>query len=270
VKDGASTMANDDRLRKRATFDEIAELYLRGRPPYPEVVIDDVVELGGFTPGSRIVEIGCGTGQATAPLAERGLDVTGVELGPRLAEVARRKLASYPSVHVVNADVEHWQPENPPYDGVAAFTAFHWVAPGRRFALAAAMLRPNGALAVVSIHHVMPPGADPFYFDVQEDYRAVGMGGDEPPPPPDEIVGIAAEFDASGLFAPVRVRRREWEVVHTADEHLALINTYSPHLLMPEEQRQELFARIRRRIDARPGGTVRKSMLAVVQVARRR
>ena len=86
-------MADDERLRKRATFDEIAEHYLRGRPPYLPFVIDDVVELSGLGPGSRIVEIGCGTGQATAGLAERGIDVTCVELGSRLAEVARRELA---------------------------------------------------------------------------------------------------------------------------------------------------------------------------------
>jgi SAM-dependent methyltransferase len=233
-------------------------------------VIDDVVELAGFGPGSRIVEIGCGTGQATAGLAECGLDVTCVELGPRLAEVAQRELASYPNVRVVNADVEHWQPEGAPYDGVAAFLAFHWVDPERRYQLAAALLRPGGALAVASVHHVMPPGADPFYLDVQEDYRAVGMAGDEPPPPPEKIVGVAADFEASGLFGPVAVRRRMYEVVHTADEHIALLNTYSPHLLMPEEQRRELDARIRRRIETRPGGTVRKSMLAVVQVAHRR
>jgi SAM-dependent methyltransferase len=258
------------RLERRATFDEVAELYARGRPRYPEVVIDDVVELAGFGPGSRIVEIGCGTGQATIGLAERGLDVTCVELGSRLAKVARRELAHYPSVRVVNADVEHWRPEAAPYDGVAAFLAFHWVDPERRYELAASLLRRDGALAVASVHHVMPPDADPFYFDVQEDYRAVGMAGDKPPPPPEEIVYISGEIDASGLFGPVCVRRREWDVVNTADEHLALINTYSDNLLLPDEQRQELFGRIRRRIDARPGGTVRKSMLAVVQVARLR
>ena len=259
-----------DREQRRRSFDEVAELYARGRPPYPDVVIDDVVELAGLGPGSRIVEIGCGTGQATKGLAERGLDVTCVELGVRLAGVARRELAPYPRVRVVNADVERWQPEGTPYDGVVAFTAFHWVDPESRYQLAAAMLRPDGALAVVSIHHVMPPGADPFYFEIQEDYRAVGMAGDGAPPPPEGIVGIAADFDASGLFGPVAVRRREWEVVDTADDHIALINTYSPNLLLPDEQRQELFARIRRRIEARPDGTVRKSMLAVVQVARRR
>jgi SAM-dependent methyltransferase len=263
-------MAADDRLRKRATFDEVAELYASGRPRYPEFVIDDVVELAGFGPGSRIVEIGCGTGQATVGLAERGIDVTCVELGQGLAEVARRELAPYSHVRVVNADFEHWQAGGARYDGVAAFLAFHWVDPERRFELAARLLRPDGALALASVHHVMPPGADPFYLEVQEDYRAVGMAGDEPPPPPEEIVYLAGEIEASALFGPVVVRRREWEVVSTADEHLALINTYSPHLLLPEEQRQELFDRIRRRIEARPGGTVRKSMLAVVQVARRR
>jgi SAM-dependent methyltransferase len=232
-------------------------------------VIDDVVELAGFGPGSRIVEIGCGSGQATVGLAERGLDVTCVELGPRLAEVARRELAPYPSVRVVNADVEHWQPEAAPYDGVTAFLSFHWVDPERRYELAAAMLRRGGALAVASVHHVMPPDADPFYFEIQEDYRAVGLAGDEPPPPPEEIVYLAREIEASELYGPVAVRRREWEVVSTADEHIALINTYSRHLLLPEEQRQELFDRIRRRIEARPDGIVRKSMLAVVQVAHR-
>ena len=152
-------MGHERRLRKRATFDEVADLYAHGRPRYPEVVIDDVVELAGFGPGSRVVEIGCGTGQATAALAERGLEVTCVELGPRLAEIARRELAHYPSVRVVNADFEHWEPEGGLYDGIASFNAFHWVDPERRYGLAARLLRPGGALAVVSMPHVMPPVA---------------------------------------------------------------------------------------------------------------
>jgi trans-aconitate methyltransferase len=95
----------------------VAELYARARPRYPESVIDDVVELGGFVRGSRIVELGCGTGQATAAMAEGGLEITCVEVGPRLAEVARRELAHYPRVQVVNAGFEHWQPEGGPMTG---------------------------------------------------------------------------------------------------------------------------------------------------------
>ena len=44
-----------------------------------------------------MIEIGCGTGQATAPLAERGLAVTAVELGAELATNARRRLTGFPA-----------------------------------------------------------------------------------------------------------------------------------------------------------------------------
>jgi Methyltransferase domain len=44
-------------------------------------------------PGARVVEIGCGTGQTIVPPAERGYRITRVELGERLAAMAREKLA---------------------------------------------------------------------------------------------------------------------------------------------------------------------------------
>jgi 16S rRNA A1518/A1519 N6-dimethyltransferase RsmA/KsgA/DIM1 with predicted DNA glycosylase/AP lyase activity len=47
-----------------------------------------------------VLEIGCGTGQATVPLAERGSRIVAVELGPAMAAVARRNLARFPAVQV--------------------------------------------------------------------------------------------------------------------------------------------------------------------------
>ncbi|CAM5396715.1 hypothetical protein SMICM304S_10061 [Streptomyces microflavus] len=45
-------------------FDEDAELYDRARPGYPPGLYDDLAELAGAGPGSRVLEVGCGTGQA--------------------------------------------------------------------------------------------------------------------------------------------------------------------------------------------------------------
>ncbi len=56
----------------RATFDRAALLYDEARPGYPEALFDDVVSLSRLPPGGRILEIGCGTGQATLPFACRG------------------------------------------------------------------------------------------------------------------------------------------------------------------------------------------------------
>ena len=57
-------------------FEQVPELYDRARPVYPPDVFDDVVTLAGLGEGARVLEIGCGTGQATLPLAERGFEVT--------------------------------------------------------------------------------------------------------------------------------------------------------------------------------------------------
>ena len=84
-----------DRRRLRTTFEEVPELYDRARPHYPAELFGDLVSFGRLGPGSRVLEIGCGTGQATLPLAERGFEVVCVELGAGLAEVARRKLAGF-------------------------------------------------------------------------------------------------------------------------------------------------------------------------------
>jgi ubiquinone/menaquinone biosynthesis C-methylase UbiE len=59
------------RDRLRTTFDEAASLNDEVRPGYPEDLFDDVISLSGIPAGGRIMEIGCGTGQATVPVAKR-------------------------------------------------------------------------------------------------------------------------------------------------------------------------------------------------------
>lgn len=87
----------------RTTFDEAPELYDRTRPICPAQVFDDLVALARLREGASLVEIGCGTGQATLPLAERGFEIVCVELGERLAAYARGKLAASPNVEIINA-----------------------------------------------------------------------------------------------------------------------------------------------------------------------
>src|SRR5262249_12295913 len=159
--------------------------------------------------------IGCGTGQASLPLAERGYRITCVELGTQLAAVASRKLARFPHTEVVNADFETWRPEVAGYDAVVAFTSFHWLGPPTRYAKPAALLRAGGMLAVVATHHVLPAGGDEFFAAVQADYEDVlpddprtAEGG---PKPPEAIADLGDEIAASGLFTNVATRRHVWD-----------------------------------------------------------
>jgi SAM-dependent methyltransferase len=233
--------------QRRATFDEVAELFDRARPTYPDELFDDLVELTGLDRRARVLEIGPGTGKATLPLAGRGMRVTGIELGSSLAAVAQRKLALFPGVQIVNADFETWEPPGTDYDAVVAFTAFHWIKPDVRYTKAAAPLREGGALAVVLARHVLTEGADPFFLEAQADYAAVQAGG-EPPGPPEAVTE----------------RRYQWDVDYTRDAYLDLLATASNHRMLDARTRTQLFDRLRARIGDR---TLRSSYLATLDVA---
>jgi SAM-dependent methyltransferase len=259
-------LEHPDRERLRKTFGTVAELYDRARPEYPAEIFDDLAELARLEPGSRVLEIGPGSGKATVELARRGYSVTGVELSPELAALAA---SNVPEAEIVVADFEAWEPERAGFDAVVAFTAFHWIAPELRYAKPAQLLRPGGALAVIDRTHVLPADGDQFFAEVQEDYDAVVPHPDNrPPPPPDEAEGWAGDFEASGSFENVVERRRLVAIPYTADEFVAVLGTFSNNLARPAAQREELFRRIHARITARPGGAVTKHYVLTLTVGR--
>jgi ubiquinone/menaquinone biosynthesis C-methylase UbiE len=113
------------RNRLRTTFDGVASLYDEVRPGYPEELFDDVVSLFGIPAGGRMLEIGCGTGQATVPFARRGSGILRVELGENLAAVARHNLEAYPQAEVETGSFEEWRLREAAFDMAVSTTAFH-------------------------------------------------------------------------------------------------------------------------------------------------
>ena len=260
------TSAPSERHRLRETFEQVAELYDQARPTYPAELFDDLQALAGLRAGDRILELGPGTGKATLPLAQRGLRVVGVELGESLAAVARHNLAAYADVEIVTVPFERWETDER-FDAIVAFTAFHWIDPEVRYEKTARLVRAGGSLAVVETKHVLPDGGDPFWVEVQADYDAVAPHPDNcPPPRPDEVPDLSAEIEASGRFRNVAARRYLWDAPYTADEYIAVLDTYSGHRSMADDQRRELYRRIRERIGER---IVTKTYLFALNLATR-
>jgi len=259
-------MPEDARLHVlRATFDQGAEGYDDARPVAPREVFDDLVELARLAPGSRVLEIGCGTGQATRPLAERGFSILAVELGANLAELARHKLAAYPGVEVVTSSFEDWDPSGELFDAVVSFNAFHWIDPDIRFSKPASVLKPGGSLGVFGSGFVVHDGSDPTWVALAEDYEAVS--GDPRRLHPNQMRDRSDEFVERGCFSTVVRRTYLWDATYSAAGYVALLATHSRYRALADRVRRELFTRLLHRIEAN-GGVVRPTWGAVLYVAR--
>lgn len=194
-----------------------------------------------------MLEIGSGTGQATLPLAERGFQLTAIELGPNLAAVARRKLARFPNVTIVTGAFEDWPLPREPYDAVVSATAFHWLDPSVRVTKTADALRPGGALATITTHHIK--GGDvQFFIHVQDCYRqwsgfplpSSGSKGQGLPTAAD-IPTDSGELEYSGRFEPPVFRRYEWEQTYSSQQYVDLLSTYSDHRALEGIVRRRLL-----------------------------
>ncbi|MGW2563824.1 class I SAM-dependent methyltransferase [Streptomyces sp. NPDC001514] len=128
-------------------FDSVASQYSAARPGCPAALYDAVEELTGRPiKGSRVVDVGAGTGIATRVLRDRGAHIVAVEPGHAIAGELRRALPGVPLLRAVGDAL-------PLADGTADLLtyaqAWHWTDPARSVPEAFRVLaRPHGALAL--------------------------------------------------------------------------------------------------------------------------
>jgi SAM-dependent methyltransferase len=262
----------DDRHRLRDTFDAAADLYQQARPDYPEQLYDTLVETAQIKAGDRLLEVGCATGKATIPLAQRGFRIVCIEIGPDLVTAARRNLIEFPGVEIIQSAFEACAAHvDDQFDLVFAATAWHWIDPATRYQRARELLRPGAHLAFWSATHVVPDDGDRFFFEIQDVYEEIGAALPVAAtwPRPGELPDDRGEIEGSGLFQDVVVRHFDWEISYNAEEYIALLDTFSGHIAMQPSNRDRLYAEIRRRLAQRSDGHLRRHWGAVLHVARR-
>ena len=63
--------------------------------------------------GRRVIDAGCGTGDVSGALAERGLDVVALESDPTLGSLAARRLKTHPDATFEALSLKAWSDAHP-------------------------------------------------------------------------------------------------------------------------------------------------------------
>ena len=257
--------------RRRESFDEAAPDYNLYRSGYPDTVVTAVITTSRLRPGSRVLEIGCGTGQLTVPLAQYGAGVVAVEHGPNLAALARQNLAGFANVEVEVGAFEDWPPPHDPFDAVVSASAFHWLDPEVRYSKSARVLKPRGRLTILHAHHVRG-GTPGFFEDTQPFYMKWGLS-DDPffrPPRPADVPTTYPELAARPEFAAVEWHRFEIPRHHTTETYVGWLKTDSLVASLDKHARRGFLADIAKLIETSYHGAVERNFVYEVVSAERR
>lgn len=220
--------------RQRAeSFGAVANDYDRFRPSYPEAMIDDLVALAP----DAVLDVACGTGKATTLLAERGLNVLGVEVDAEMAAVARGH-----GLAVEVGAFESWDAAGRRFDLITCAQAWHWIDPATGIDRAAGLLRPGGVLAPFwnygELDEQTQQAMDEVYARTAPQLSRSGCGGARGF---HELESAhLPHLRESGRFAAIETRCHPWERGYSAVEWTDMLQTHSDHLQLQPDQRRRL------------------------------
>ena len=199
-------------------FAGTAGFYARYRPTYPEGVWDLLVDEADLGETSSVLDLGCGPGTATLPLARRAGQVTAVDAEPEMLDQGRMAAAAAElgNVRWVHGTAETFDGEPGAYQLVVIASAFHWMDRPAVAAKCHRLTAPGGLLAVVGnptplLQIRQRDGVGATIADVQERWF-----GDGTFPLTTETLAEPAEIIRASPFASADVVhvpcRQDWDV----------------------------------------------------------
>jgi SAM-dependent methyltransferase len=252
---------------QRLVFGEVAAAYDDVRAGYGAELATAVLDYARDV--RDLVEVGAGTGKATAAFAGRGRRITCLEPDPNMAAVLRSRFVDRPEVHVVTSTFEDW---TPPPGGVGllyAAQSWHWVDPRVRWRKAYDALAPGGALALFGHAYAF---ADPtLQAEIERAYAAHAPELLNP-----SNVRLASADDhwlyrelvADGRFVDGSARFTQTVVAYPRARYRLLLQTFSPHRMLPPARRAALLDAVDAVVDRR-GGVVDVDLQTTLVLGRR-
>lgn len=246
---------------RRGVFGEAVAQYEAARPGYPNELVDDVLNYA--RPVGRALEVGAGTGKATVAFAERGVSLTCLEPDPRMAAALVRQTSKFPSVSVIEASFESWEPSER-FGLLFAAQSWHWVDEDRKWDLAYATLKERGTMALFwNVYALTDTPTQVALLDIDRHYHVNVIGHTPSERPFSDFVGeieLAEGWPAFDLVDDPRFNnfvshRYQWEKNFPTALYLDFLSSLSAYRMIDEDQRDALLQDVAGVLESR-GGSV--------------
>jgi SAM-dependent methyltransferase len=237
------------------------------------VIFDVLANRCGLGEDASVLEIGPGTGQATAALLERGaFPLIAVEPDPGFASYLARRFGAY--VDVRNIPFEELDIPARSISIAASATAWHWVEQEQGLGKLAHVLKPGGWWAAwwTAFH-------DPLRHDPLSEALSPLLSR---LPSPDVQGGYAApaefafdteariqDLDATGAFVDLNIQEFRWTLDLDPRGARALYGTFSRIVGLPGNMKDRVLGMIERVVEGRFGGSVSLPVVTILYTARR-
>ena len=130
-------------------FDDVATIYEKYRPSYPEEYINYLISKCNLNKNSVVADIGAGTGIFTKQLLDKNLKVIAVEPNNKMRKVLEEKLSGNKNFTSTNGTDKNTNLKENSIDLITVAQAFHWFDIQSFRKECKRILKPNGKICII-------------------------------------------------------------------------------------------------------------------------
>ena len=256
-----------DWKKESEMFNQMADYYDKYRPNYPDDIIRAIIGEAGLTKGSKLLEIGAGSGKATAQFANFGFEMLCIEPGEDLVKKGNETFGGK-NIEFVASRFEDYDIIKVAYfDAIISAQAFHWVSQPEGYVKCAKALKDDGYLALFWNYDIND-GSD---YDkklaaIAEKYGAVSCISKAEH---EKCMGrITDEMAESGLFSAPKAVCAELEINYSTDEYFGYFLTGNVFVQKSEQEKQRCFEALKEFAE-RHGGIIKRSYTCKLYLAQK-
>jgi SAM-dependent methyltransferase len=240
----------------RDSFEESAEDYLRSRSEYPNEMIEDIIETAQLSPTSRVLDIGCGSGQATMEFVSRGYQVVAIDPAMSALNYLAERCTDRANVKFVHSTFEDFQTDCV-FDLVISAQAFHWLDPNLASGRMKQLLQSSGHVMLFwHMQDVIPTSPQAILYQL-------GLKHFDSFPlmnPPeysleflDSMVQILCKDDKIG---DVQVSEYPWVQAYDKSMFVSLFHSWSKYVMLPDLTKERIDNELDQYLDSLTGDPV--------------
>jgi SAM-dependent methyltransferase len=256
-----------DWKKESEMFNKTADYYDKYRPSYPKEIIDTFIDEANLSKGSRLLEIGAGSGKATELFVNKGFEILCIEPGIKLVDIGNARFIGE-KFRFEQARFEEYDTVPKSFDAIFSAQAFHWVPQPIGYEKCARALKDGGYLALFwNMYITYDNDLDNELLSISNRYGDfadfLSSDGCE-----ERIANIAKGIEDSGLFSKPKIIRSLWKQNYTADEYYGFALTGNRFIQKSDNEKQAAYDELIN-LAERHNGIIERPYLCVLYLAQK-
>jgi len=236
------------------SFDASADEYLRARSEYPSELIEHIIDTTKLEPGSKLLDVGCGSGQATIAFSSRGYHVVAIDPAEHALDLLSNRNTDISNIEITHSTLEGFEAPDSSFDLIICAQAFHWLDPQTASTLLSRLLKPRGHVMLFwHMQDVKPGTTQADLYKLNSKYFDAFPRMNPPEYAPEFLKAMSKVLRANDEISDVQLSEYSWYQCYDRSMFVSLFHSWSKYSTLPNETKEAIDHDLDRYLDLLTG-----------------